>query len=156
MKICPECAFANEERFPACVWCNTVLVQVKSIPSADPAHPEHARVRLTRRRHSHQNAQRRFATLCYVLSITFLAVFPGMIYDREILLCVFSAAGVIAFAVVRGFLGQFSAMFLQGAVSTALIVLFGKVSFLIGFTLVGHVVLPAVFSLWVDLIDNGH
>ena len=43
MKICPECALANEERFPACVVCHASLGDVRSTPSADPAHPEHAR-----------------------------------------------------------------------------------------------------------------
>lgn len=154
MKICPECAFANEERFPTCVWCNAVLAHVKSTPAADPAHPEHARDHLRRQRHSHHTAQRRFAAGCYVAAITFLAVVPGMIYDREVLLCIAAAAGAIAFAIVRGFLGQFSAMFLQGAASTALIVYFGKVGLLTSFTLAGHVLLPAVFTLWVDLIDD--
>ena len=155
MKICPECAFANEERFPTCVWCNAVLANVRSTPSADPAHPEHARDRLRRERHSHQSVQRRFAACGYVAVITFLAVVPGMVYEPHVLLCLGTAASVIAFAVVRGFLGQFSAMFLQGAVSTALIISFGKVGFLTSFTLAGHVLLPAVFALWMDLIDDG-
>ena len=156
MKICPECAFANEERFPTCVWCNTVLVNVRSTPSADPTHPEHAANHLRLQRRSHHTAQRRFAAGCYVTAITFLAVVPGMIYDRQVLLCIAAAAAVAAFAIVRRLLGQFTAMFLQGAVSTALIVCFGKINFLTAFTLAGHVLLPAVFVLWLDLIDGDH
>lgn len=155
MKICPECAFANEERFPACVWCNAVLVHVRSTPSADPAHPEHAHDLRLRQRHSRLRAQRRFATSCYLAAIIFLTVFPGLIFDWKALVSIFAAAGVVAFAVTQGFLGQFSAMFLQGIASTALVLLFGKISFLISFTLAGHVLLPAVFCVWLDLIDDG-
>lgn len=156
MKICPECSFANEERFPTCVWCNAVLTRVKSTPSPDPNHPEHARARLLRERRSRQNVQRLFAALCYAAVITFLAVFPGMISDRQLLAGFFIAAGVIGFGIIRGTLGEFSAMFLQGAASVALVLVFNRVNFLTSFTLVGHVVLPAFFYQWAELIDDGH
>ncbi len=156
MKICPDCAFANEERFPTCVWCNTVLASVKSTPAADPAHPEHARRRLAGERHSYRRAQLCFSVACYAAILTLLAAVPGMIFDRYVLGCVFSGAAVVGLAMVRGYLGPFSAMFLQGVVTGAIIGAFGLVGLLTAFTLLGNILLPAVFHQWIDLIETGY
>ncbi len=156
MKICPECAFANDERFPTCVWCNTVLVNVKSTPSADPSHPEHADAWRLRRRRARQVAQLRFAVLCYSVLLTSLAIYPGLISDRLVLGEIFLASALVGFAVVRGYLGQFTAMVVQAAASTTLIVASGLVNPFTSFALVAHVVLPAFFQQWVDLIEDGH
>ena len=156
MRICPSCAFTNEERFPTCVWCNTVLVNVNYTPSADPNHPEHARARQLRKRRSAQASQLRFATFCYAVLMTCLAAYPGMIFDRIVLGEIFLASTVVGFTITRGYLGQLTSMFVQGAASTALIVSFDLMNPFTSFALLGHVVLPAVFYQWVDLIDHGH
>ena len=156
MKLCPECSFANEERFPTCIWCNAVLAHVKSTPSGDPNHPEHADAWRLRRRRSRQAGQLRFAVLCYAVLLTCLAVYPGLISDRLVLGELFLASALVGFAVTRGYLGQFTAMVVQAAASTALIVMAGLVNPFTSFALVGHVVLPAFFQQWVDLIEQGH
>ncbi len=156
MKICPECAFANEERFPACLWCNALLVNVPSTPSPDPNHPEHAARRLARKRWSRQQRQQGLALGCYVAGIAALAAVPGLIFDGAILACFCAVAGVIGCTMIVGWLGQFPAMFLQGAASLALVLHFDLFNVLTGFMLLGHIIFPALFSQWVDLIDNGH
>ena len=67
----------------------------------------------------------------------------------------FAAAGV-SFAVIKDYLGSLSAMFVQGVLSTALLVAFGSGGVFTGFMLVGQVVLPAVFFHWVELIAAAH
>ena len=77
MKTCPDCALANEERFPACVVCHASLADVRSTPAADPAHPahpEHARHALNRRRGRAAPRQLAWAVACYVLFICALSV----------------------------------------------------------------------------------
>lgn len=156
MKICPECAFANEERFPACVWCNALLVDVKSTPASGPDHPEHARrtrlEKVSRRRRS----QLLFVLASYVGTITFLAVVPGLYFDANRLAAFAGVACLVGTGVVSGRLGPLASMLAQGAASTALILHFGVLGFLTAFMLLGHVVLPAVFAHWVDLLDSMH
>ena len=155
MKICPQCAFANEERFPACLlWCNELLVNVCSTPAADPDHPEHIRNQRDRRRYASRRRQLAFAVLCYVLLTTLLAVLPGMMIDPGRLGLHFAAGLVVAMAVVRGIAGQFTGMFLHGALSTALVYFYGPVHVFIFFMILGHILLPNVFWHWVDLIDG--
>ena len=64
MKICPDCALANEERFPACVACHTSLADVASTPSSDPTHPEHTRRVLDRQRREVARRQVAWAVVC--------------------------------------------------------------------------------------------
>ena len=156
MKICPECAFANEERFPACLWCNTVLTEVRSTPARDPGHPEHARQRLLGERHSRLRGQRCFAAACYVALVVFLTILPGGIADPQVLACFAAPAALVSFAVLGDCLGPLSAMFVQGVFSTAVLIAFGRGGVFTGFMLVGHVVLPAVFCYWVELIDGAY
>lgn len=156
MKICPECAFANEERFPACVWCNALLVDVKSTPAADPGHPEHFQRRLHGERHRHHRHQLSLVLASYVATITLLAFVPGL-YLRPSMLAGFGgAAFLVGLGVVSGRLGPLSAMVAQGVAGTALMLFFGPHGPLTAFMLVGHVVLPAVFAHWVDLLDSAH
>ncbi len=156
MKICPECAFANEERFPACLWCNALLTSVRSTPAADPTHPEHAQRRLAVQRHTRRRGQHVFALLCYAATITFLAVLPGMVSEMGVLALCFLSACLVYAALAAGLLSQFTAMIMQGVITAVLILAFDLFNMLTAFTLVGHIVMAAVFAHWNDLIDDAH
>ena len=156
MKICPQCAFANEERFPACLWCNELLVNVRSTPAADPLHPEHAQRALHRARHTRHRREWLAAALVYAVAATLLAVLPGMMFDPLRLSLHFAAAALVAGAIVRGVAGPLTGMFLHGALSTALVYLLGPMQVFVVFMLLGHVVLPNVFWHWTDLIEGAN
>lgn len=156
MKICPECAFANEERFPACLWCNALLVDVRSTPAADPDHPEHALRERQAQRHSRQRAQVACWLGSYVGTITFLAGVPGMMFDVGTLAAFAGAALAVGLAMAAGFLGQFQSMFIQGALGMGLVMYFSTWSLLTGFMLLGHIIAPAIFAHWLELIDDAH
>ena len=154
MKICPQCAFANEERFPACLWCNALLVNVRSTPAVDPSHPEHARNERDQQRHASRRRQLAFAVWCYGAVTTLLAVLPGMMTDPVRLGLHFTVGAVVAAVVVRGIAGQFTGMFLHGALSTALVYLYGPLHVFIFFMILGHILLPNIFWHWVEMIDG--
>lgn len=156
MKICPECAFANEERFPACLWCNTVLTDVKSTPSPDPNHPEHFQRQLLRQRQTRWRTQLVLAALCYAVVATLLMVIPGAVFNVKILLGFFAAATVVGFVISSGSFHSFALMFLQGAISLAFLLSFQRVGVFAFFMLLGHIVLPAIWHVWVEMIDSGH
>ena len=156
MKICPECALANEERFPACLWCNTVLTDVKSTPSPDPDHPEHLQRRMARKRQGRRQTQLFLAACCYAIAATLLMVLPGAVFNVQVLLSFFAIASVLGLVISGGHLGTFAAMFLQGAISTAFLLSFHSVGVFAFFMLLGHILLPAIWQPWVDLIEDGH
>ena len=156
MKICPECALTNEERFPACVRCNALLVGVRSTPAADPNHPEHAQRLLHRQRGRRQRWQLLFVLVSYVATMVFLAFVPGMYFDRGTLAVFAGGACVVGLGIVSEGLGPLSAMLAQGVVSAVLVLYFGGFGPLTAFMLLGHVVLPAVFAHWVDLLDSSY
>ena len=154
MKICLQCSFANEERFPACLWCNALLVNVPSTPAADPGHPEHTRNQRDQRRHASRRRQLAFAVLCYGALTMSLAILPGTMTDPMRLSLHFAVGMVVATAVVRGIAGQFTGMFLHGALSTALVYFYGPVHVFIFFMILGHILLPNIFWHWVELIEG--
>ena len=154
MKICPSCLLSNEERVPACVWCNTVLANVRSTPSADPNHPEFLREKLARERAGIKRGQIGFAAVSYVLGTTLLAVYPGLIFSPPILLLYAGASVVVVLAIVRDWVGQFTATFLQGAFSLALVLRYGPVQILVVFMLLAQAMLPMVFWHWTEMIHD--
>ncbi len=156
MKTCPSCSFENDERFPTCVYCNAVLVDVPSVPSADPDDPEHDRRALLKERHATLGRERRFAGLVYTLAIVVIALVPGLVFNPLALLLYGASAAVVAAAVARGLAGQLSASFLQALLSVILILCFGPVQPLIFFMLLGHVVLPGFLLHWMELIHGAH
>ena len=157
MKVCPQCAFANEERFPACLWCNALLVNVQSTPAADPDHPEHAQRKLDRERHVRSHRQWMFAAAVYCLAAMGLAVLPGMMHDpMHGCPCISArrpsspqpAAGIGWRGPTQRHAGC------MGRWSTALVYFFGPVHVFIFFMLVGHLLMPNLFWHWTDLIEG--
>jgi hypothetical protein len=154
MKICPNCAFANEERFPACLLCNTLLVDVRSTPCTDPKHPEFAQQALNKERRQITRGQVRAAILLYAAVITLTAACPGLIFSVQTLLCYFGGGAVVGLAVGRGIIGQFSAGLVQGLCSLLLVFYFGPFHPLTFFMFIAHIIAPSVLSHWVEMIDS--
>ena len=73
-----------------------------------------------------------------------------------VLLLYFVSGSIVAFAVVRGFVGQFSASLLQGALSVTLIIYFGSMDMFIIFMLVSHVIFPSILWHWVELLHGAN
>lgn len=156
MKICPECALTNEERFPTCVMCHTPLADVCSTPSADPDHPEHARLALTRERHRLGQRQLGWAAVCYVLVITGSALWPGCVLDPDVQGMYALCGLIVALAVLQEIVGAFLAGLLQGAFSVTLVLWFGPVQPFAFYMLAGHVLTPMVLCHWIDLIHDAN
>jgi len=156
VKICPACALPNDERFPTCVACHALLVDVLPTPSANPDDPEHERRALAQKRHAIMRRQLMWAALTYASSITVLAACPGLVLNTWILLLYFAGSLTVAVAVVQKFVGRFFASLLQGLLSVALVVGFGPVQPLIFFMLAGHAILPALLWHWSDLIESAN
>ena len=156
MKICPECALTNEERFPACVVCHASLADVRSTPSSDPAHPEHARRALAHQRGRIARRQLAWAVVCYVLFICGLTVWPGGVPDLEVGMLYVAGALFVALAVASDWLGGFPAATLQAAMSVTLILVFGPSGVFSAFVLAGHVVAPMMLHQWVEMIHDAY
>jgi hypothetical protein len=156
MKICPNCSFANDERFPTCAFCHTTLVDVPSTPSANPDDPEHERRALAEMRFRTTRGQLRSAGLLYALVIAGSAAFPGMVWTPYVLVLYFVGGIAVAVAVARNMVGQFSASLLQGALSVTLLIYFGPLHPFIFLMLVFQVIIPGIFWHWVELIHGAH
>lgn len=156
MKVCPNCSFSNDERFPTCVLCNTLLVDVPVTPSANPDDPEHERRALAEQRRHYTQKQIRFAAILYSLLITLTAILPGLVSNPLVLLLYFASSLVVVFAVLRDIVGQFSASLLQGLLSALLLIFFGPMQPFIFFMLGIHVIVPAFLWHWTDLIENAN
>ena len=156
MKTCPACRLANEERFPACLWCNTVLVDVRSELCANPDDPEYRRQKLSRERQELTRRQIASATVGYIFATTFLAVCPGLVFDPLVLLLYAGTSLVVALAMHRGWVGQFTSSFLQGALSLVLVLGYGPIHPLTFGMLLGHVILPMVFWHWTEMIHEAN
>lgn len=154
MKVCPHCSFANEERFPTCVWCNAVLVDVRSSPAADPAHPEHLRNAQSRERRQIVRRQLGTAAVLYGVAITSLAIWPGDVLAPGALICFFLGGLAVAGCVTSDLAGQFSGAALQIVVSLACAFAFGPMQPFTFFMFAGHVVAPLVFWHWVEMIRS--
>ncbi len=156
MRVCTHCSFPNEERFPTCVLCNTLLVDAPSVPASDPNHPEHEQRALNEKRHRIIRRQLRFAAILYTLVITLTAMFAGLVFSPQVLLLYFISGLIVVFALLRGIVGQLSASLLQGLLSVLLLSYFGPFQPLIFFMLDLHVTVPSVLWHWVDLIHSAH
>jgi hypothetical protein len=152
MKTCPSCAFLNEERFPTCVLCNAILVDVISTPALDPNSREHENEQIGEQRREIIRGQLRFLAIVYVVSITFTAIIPGMVFHPIALLGYLLSSGVVINAMQRDFVGQFTSGIAQGIFSLILLVYFGPLQPFIFFMFVGHITLPAIFWHWMELI----
>ncbi len=156
MKICPQCALSNEECFPACLWCNTLLADVRSTPSTDPRAPEHRQRALAGQRQKATRRQLGFAAVSYTLAITFLAVCPGFVFNPLLLLAYFGSSVVVAGTALAEWTGPFSASLLQGFLGLALVLHFGPVQPFVFFMLLGHVTFPPVFCHWIEMIHEAN
>jgi hypothetical protein len=155
MKFCPQCAFSNDERFPTCVYCNTLIVDVPPIPSEGSERPRAEQEARAERRKVH-GRQFRNAAACYVGAITFTAVCPGFVFDPLALLLFLTSSLVVVGALRFGIAGQIGVSLLQGAMSLALLIGFGPMQPFIFFMLLGHIAVPALFWWWTELIDGAH
>lgn len=156
MKVCPNCAFTNEERYPTCLLCHTVLADVPSTPSADPDHPEHEQRALLQKRWKLVRRQLFSAGFFYALTITVSALIGGQVTDPLVLLLYFASGVFVALCVTRGGLGRLSAGAVQGALSVLLLLTFGPLQLFIFFMLAAHASVPALFCLWVEMIHSAH
>ena len=133
-----------------------MLMDVPSTPSADLADPEHERRALSKKRQDITRRQIWSAAILYAVIITLTAVFPGLVLSPQILLLYFLSSFVVVVAVLRDIVGQFSASVLQGVLSLFLVIYFGPMQPFIFFMLAGHVIVPAVFWHWTDLIHSAN
>ena len=156
MKICPECALANEERFPTCIVCNTSLAEVHSIPAADPAHPEHARRALDRQRYWLTRRQVGWASACYLAVIVGTTVFPGLVSDPQVLLLYAASAAIVVLAVWQDLAGTFLAGFIQGAAGVTLLLCFGPVHLMSFAALSFQALVAMLFCHWVEMIHDAN
>lgn len=156
MKICPDCALANEECFPVCVVCNASLADIRSTPAADPAHPEHERRVLDGERRRVARRQVAWAAGGYVLVIGGSAVWPGGVTDPEVGLLYVVSALVVALAAEMDLVGGFAAGALQGAMSVTLVLCFGPGGLTVAFLLAGHALAPMMFCQWIEMIHDAH
>ena len=156
MKICPDCALANEERFPVCVVCSASLAEVRSTPSRDPHHPEHARRELQRQRRWAARRQAASAAFFQGLVITGLAVYPGFVWDPPVLALYAASALVVAWTVWREWAGSFRAGFLQGAAGVVLLRCFGPMQPFAMIMLAGQVLVAMVFGQWTEMTRDAH
>ena len=156
MKICPDCALANEERFPTCIVCNVSLADVPSTPSADPAHPEHARRAREQERRWITRRQLGWAAVCDVAIVTGLAFYPGLMFDPEVLTLYAASAAIVAMAVWQEMAGVFLAGFLQGVASVTLWLCFGTPQPFALYMLAGHVLATMTFCHWVEMIHEAN
>ena len=156
MKICPHCALANEERFPACLWCNTPLMDVRSTPSADPTNPEHRRRARNRQRQWATRRQLAFAVGMYVLAVVGLAVWPGWVIVPKVAGLYAITGLAVSLAMLGELVATFLAAFVQGALSLMLLLNFGPLQPFAFFMLLGHVLLPMVLGVWLDLIHDAN
>ena len=156
MKICPDCALSNEECFPACVVCHASLADVRSTPSPDPAHPEHARRALDGRRRGVARRQVAWAAVCYGLVICGLAVWPGMVFDPQVQLLYAASALIVALAAAQDMVGPFRAAALQATASGALMICFGSLHPFVFFMFAGHVLAPMLLCHWVEMIHDAN
>ena len=156
MKICPECALANEERFPTCIVCHTPLADVRSTPAADPAHPEHTRRALDRQRRALTRRQLGWASACYLAVIVGTTIFPGLVSDPQVLTLYAAGGAVVVLAVWQDLAGTFLAGLLQGGIGVTLLLCFGPVH-LMSFAALSFQSLTAMlFHQWVELIHDAN
>jgi hypothetical protein len=156
MKICPHCAFANPERFPACLLCNTLLVDVPSQPSSDPNDPEHAQRAAGHARRRTARKETAILFVLYAVFVTGTAAFPGLVLNPLALGLYFLSSALLVGAVLLCLVGQLTAPLLQGGLSVLLVFYFGPAQPLIFFMLAGHILGPGVLWHAIDHVQNGH
>jgi hypothetical protein len=156
MKVCLNCSFHNDERFPICVWCDASLADVPFTPSTNPDDPEHARRALREERRLLVHRQVSFATFCYLLVITLTAAWPGLVLRPSELLLYSASSLIVALAIQRDIAGQLSAALLQGGFSLLLVICFESMQPFVFFMFAAHIVAPMVFWHWAEMIHDAH
>jgi hypothetical protein len=156
MKVCPSCAFSNEECFPTCVYCNAVIVDVPSMPSAGPDSSGHEWRAMSENHRKIARGRLRSASAIYALAIALLAVLPGLTFSLLALGLYFLSGIVVAVATVRNIVGQFSACLLQGMLSVVVLIYFVSPQPFIFIGLLGQIVSATLFWHWSDMIRNAH
>jgi len=156
MKICPQCEFSNDERFPTCAYCNAMIMDVPVTPSADPADPEHERRALSEKRHRTIRGQVAGAGVLYAIVIALTAATLGAVQD-PLALGLYACSGLlVTLAIARNIAGQFSASLLQGILTLLLIFCFGPIQLFSVFMLVGHIIVPGFLWHWIELIYSAN
>lgn len=134
------------------MWCNALLVDVPAT-SVAPGSEEHAQGEMIKTRHAILRRQLRSASVIYAISIVFLAVIPGMIFDPVVLLMYALSGLVVGFTTVRDITGQLMTPLLQGGLSVTILYFFPQsLQPMIFFMLAGHVVFPGIFYVWIESI----
>ncbi|EDY19788.1 hypothetical protein CfE428DRAFT_2377 [Chthoniobacter flavus Ellin428] len=156
MKICPNCEFSNDERFPTCAYCNAMIMDVPVTPSADPDDLEHERRALSETRHRTIRGQVAWAGVLYAIVIALTAATLGQV-DHPLALALYAGSGLlVTFAITRNIAGQFSASLLQGILTLLLILCFGPIQLFSIFMLVGHIIVPSILWHWIELIYSAN
>ena len=153
MKQCPKCSFANAERYPACVVCNTAIFDVEST-SPEPDDPDYDRWALGLKRNEALDRQERSATVLYALGITGAAFYPGFVSTPWVLLIYFLGALVVGWAACRQWAGQFTSPFFQGILSLLVLVLCGPIHLFVFYMMAGHILLAIVLWHWIQSIRD--
>jgi len=154
MKVCPQCDYLNEDRFPTCIWCNAVITGVKSTPHPDPNHPENLEKRLAQEWRVKWRKERRQAMLVYSLGVTFLAAFPGGVLQWDTLTLYFATGLLVALAVDKGIAGRMRAGILQGLLVVLLVFEFGPVHPFTFFMIPAQIMVAMLLVYWLELIRD--
>jgi hypothetical protein len=150
MKHCQKCLHANEDNATFCVICNEPLVDTVATLRYDPKNDadEWAEVHARRGRILRRDVV--IASMLYALAICVTALVPGLIFDRTLLLYYFLSALAVAFLISKRRAGHFTASFLQGGFSVAMLLAFGPMQPFVFFMLLAHVVFAMLLSHWVE------
>lgn len=160
MKVCPQCSFANDERFPTCAYCSASIADVASIETVDPSASEVDWKGVCEMRRKLHGKQIRWAAVLYAAVITLTALCPGFVFKPFVLLLYALSSLTVVVLIRRGVVEQLSASLLQGVLSLALLFVFGTSAGpfhpFLPFMLLSHIVLPTLFWHWTAMIDDAH
>ena len=157
MRLCPKCSFNNEEGFATCAWCNTSLAHAEWLPHPDPSHPDHEQRRRQQARGRRYHRQLMEAIVIYSFVIAFLTlVGTGYEWHPLMLLCALASGAITGAAVVFRWVGQLTALFLQGTLGVLIVLHFGMGTPAMFFGLGAYVFAAVLFSIWVDHIHDAN
>ena len=96
MKVCPSCAFSNDDRFPTCVWCNRTLSDIPSTRSTDAAHPGREFEEISEKRSLLNWREARSASIFYALAIALTTAVASLTFDPLTLMLYGVSGSVVA------------------------------------------------------------
>ncbi len=153
MKICPACDSENSDGDPICRWCDANIADAKRVPHPDPNHPEHERNLLASARRRSVRNELAFAVGLYACIVAGTAAYPGLVWSPLPLGCYFVGAVITGWLVAAfGYDAKWMFSILQGAISVALVCLFGPVHPITFFVLATHIILPMLLGIWCEMI----